>query len=130
MRNSIARFTMQSHEFLIPICMIALGCALFLLLPLAFRHKSRSFSGIGLIFISYLFGITTWLLCLSFTLTTSIGWFWLFMGIVSIFGVFPIAIVGTYLIGNPSLSIYIIGLVVITAMTFISGVFTLSKVKD
>jgi hypothetical protein len=96
MREWIAGTTLNLYSFLLPWSQWAFLIGVVLLLPLALFKRTRGFAGTILFALSYLFGITTWLLGAGISFV-SYGWLGLIIGLVVLgVGVVPVGIVGAF----------------------------------
>ena len=118
MREWIATTTFGLYQTLLPAAWIALALVVCVLLPLAAWRKTRSFAGMALFLVSWLFGITTWLLGAAISFS-AFGWLGLIIGLVFAgIGVVPLGIVGAFFkMGVPGIGV---GLLVMLAITLIS----------
>lgn len=73
MRESIALFAAKIYTFLLPFSWLALAISVFVLVPMAFFHKMRSAASLGLLFVSWLFGLTAWTIGATITFV-AYGW--------------------------------------------------------
>lgn len=128
MRDWIAETAINAYSFLLPLSQIAVVVALFVLLPLALWRKTRGGAGVALHYVSYLFGLTTWLLGAAVTFT-SFGWVGLIIGLfIAGVGVVPFGIIGAFFILNiNSLGISLILMLAITYATRLVSAFIVIK---
>ena len=115
MREWIAVTTLNLYSLLLPWSQWALLIAVVLLLPLAIFKRTRGFAGTALFALSYLFGITTWLLGAGISFI-SYGWLGLIIGLVVLgVGVVPVGIVGAYFkLGQTEIALTLVAMTIIT----------------
>ncbi len=115
MREWIAVTTLNLYSLFLPWSQWALLIAVVLLLPLAIFKRTRGFAGTALFALSYLFGITTWLLGAAISFI-SYGWLGLIIGLVVLgVGVVPVGIVGAYFkLGQTEIALTLVAMTIIT----------------
>ena len=115
MREWIATNTLNLYSLLLPWSQWAFLIAVILLLPLAIFRRTRGLAGTGLFALSYLFGITTWLLGAGVSFI-SYGWFGLIIGLVVLgVGVVPVGVLGAYFeLGQTEVALTLVGMSFIT----------------
>lgn len=97
MREEIIEYSILLYEKFLPVATLGLVVLIVILLPLAVFRKTRSFAGKGVVFFSFVIGVTTWLLG---TAITFIAWGWpaVIIGILlGGVGVVPIAILASFI---------------------------------
>ena len=72
MNQAIAEFCVRAYTFLLPIAWIGVAIVALVLLPMAIFRATRRAAGTGMVFSSYLFGITTWFQNLEFIVNLSL----------------------------------------------------------
>ncbi len=98
MNEALATLAIRIYTFLMPISWVAFFIALVFLVPMAFFRGMRRQAGFNLIWASYVFGLTTWLLGAAVTFAT-LGWFGLLVGLFLLgVGVVPIGIFSAFFI--------------------------------
>lgn len=108
---------------------LALGVVIFLLLPLAFIRKTRAVSGIGIIVVSYIFGLTLWVFGLLLTYDLW-GFIAVFIGLFMFgVGVIPMAMLATLFKGMWSTFGELVLLTVLTFGTRFAGAWIVSKAE-
>lgn len=113
--------------WLFVLSIVLFGISVFVLLPLSFFKKLRSFTGGGLIIFSYVFGVTGWFVGL---LVTWIYWggFAVFMGLCFFgIGVVPIAILASAINAGWSNLFMIVFLLIATYGARIIGVILIEN---
>jgi len=122
MREWVVEKAADIYTFLLPFTWIALAVAVLILLPLAAWPKTRAAGGSGLVFVSYIFGATTWFLGAAVTFG-SFGWIGLIIGIfVCGLGVVPLGIFGAFFgLGMSELGISLCVMLVITLAARFAG---------
>jgi hypothetical protein len=116
-------FCDKVYDLLILISAISIIAGVVLFLPLSLFKRTRGFSGIGLVSISYVFGITLWVWCLLTTYTLW-GGFWTFVGVaMGGIGVLPMAFIAAALKGIWALCGQIIGILILTFVTRMFGCY-------
>jgi len=90
----------EVYPWLVTILDFSIFISLFILSPLSFFKKTRGISGVGLVYLSYVFGITLWVW--SFLLTYNLwGVIALVIGLFFLgLGVIPIALLATIFNGE------------------------------
>lgn len=122
MSEAIAEFCVKAYSFLLPVSWIGVVIVVVILLPLAIFKATRGFAGIGILFSSYVFGITTWFLGTAVTFATW-GWPAVIIGLLlGGVGVVPIGILAAFIsLGQPPLGVSLIIMVVIVFAARIAG---------
>lgn len=128
MRDWVMSTAIGLYTTMLPFYLIALAITIFILLPLAFWQRTRSFSGTGLVIASYVFGVTTWLLGAGLTFGL-FGWFGLIIGLlIAGVGVVPLAIIGAiFKLSDGGLALAIFLMVVITLAARFGGFYASAK---
>lgn len=93
-------FSMNALPWLNLATYFAFGFSLFVLLPLSFFRRTKSFSSYGLILASYIYGINLW--CFSFLITLYYwGYLAVILGIsIAGIGIIPIALLAVIFNGE------------------------------
>ena len=128
MRESVMELATNAYTFMLPFYVIAVAIALLIVLPLTFWKKSRGVAGVSLIVLSYVFGLTTWLLGSAVTFG-SFGWFGLIFGLLILgIGVVPLGIIGAFFkLDSGPLAITLIVMVLVSLSARFAGVYAVSK---
>ncbi len=128
MREWITETTLHLYSILLPISQWAFIISIVLLLPMAIFQRTRSLAGSLLFALSYLFGITTWLLGAGISFA-SFGWWGLILGLIIFgIGVVPIGIIGAYFeLGITGIAVSLIFMSVITYGTRLLGAYFVDK---
>jgi hypothetical protein len=121
-REWIVEKAVSVYTFLLPFAWLALAVTVLILLPLAAWPDTRAAGGAGLIFVSYIFGATTWFLGAAITFG-SFGWIGLISGIfVFGIGVVPLGIIGAFsALSMNELGVYLCVMLVITLAARFAG---------
>jgi hypothetical protein len=94
MRVTIIEFAIRGYTAMLPIAWITLAVIVCVLIPMAFIRRFRGPASKGMLLMSFIIGITTWLLGAVATFA-SFGWIGLIIGLVLLgVGVVPLGIVG------------------------------------
>jgi hypothetical protein len=122
MHEWIIDISLHVYTFLLPFSSMAFAIALLVLGPLAIWRKTRGAAGVGLFFISYLFGATTWFLGAAVTFG-SFGWVGLIIGFfIAGIGVVPLGIIGAFFrLGINELGVSLCVMLVITLAARFAG---------
>ena len=70
MTEAILNFSIKAYTLLLPISWIGIVIFILVLVPMAFFKGTRAQAGLGMVFASYLFGVTTWFLGATVTFAT------------------------------------------------------------
>lgn len=122
MREAIAAWAISAYSVLLPIAQIGFIIGVFVLLPMALFKRSRSSAGTGLVLVSYLIGLTTWLLGAAITFA-SFGWFGLILGLLLAgIGVVPLAVIAAFFkLEIVSMGVSLIVMAIITIAARVGG---------
>lgn len=114
MSEWIAQVALKWYASWLPVAWLAFGVSVFVLAPLSFWARARSWTTSGMIVASYIIGFTTWLLGAGMTFAT-FGWLGLLVGLLLFgVGVVPIGAIGAYFkLDQGVLAASIIGMAVI-----------------
>jgi len=118
------------YPWLVNISSIAFLTLIFILLPLTIFRKTRAFAGNGIVFASYVFGITLWVwgMLVTFELW---GGFGLFIGLsIAGVGVVPLAMLATMFKGLWPIFWQLVVLLILTFGARFTGMFAISKVEN
>lgn len=128
MRDWLIQMSIKIYEILLPISWIALAVAILVVFPLMYFRKTRGAAGRCLVFISYLFGVTTWFLGAAVTFI-SFSWVGLAIGILVFgIGVVPLGIFGAFFkLGINDLGVSICVMPIITLAARLIGVAAISR---
>lgn len=128
MIENLTAISINAYQFLLPFASIAAVIAVVILIPMAFFKATRRASGKGFFFLSFLFGITTWLLGAAVTLIAW-GWWGVIIGIFLLgIGVVPIGILAAFIsLDEPSLGISLIVMTVIVMAARFGGAVLIEK---
>ena len=123
MNQYITEFCIKAYSFLLPISWIVIAIIVVILLPLSLFRATRGFAGAGIIYSSYLFGLTTWFLGATVTFATW-GWTGLLIGLVIAgVGVVPTGILAAFIsLKDPNLGFSLIAMVAIVFATRMAGI--------
>jgi len=118
------------YPWLVMISAIALLICILVLLPLAFFHKTRGFSSLGLYIASYIFSATLWVW--AFLLTYALwGAMALFIGLfLAGIGVVPIAMLATLFNGEWSVFGQLVLLLIFTFGCRMLGIYLGEKAEQ
>ena len=121
-REWIVEKAVSVYTFLLPFAWIGLAVTVLIILPLAAWPDTRAAGGAGLVFVSYIFGATTWFLGAAITFG-SFGWIGLISGIfVFGIGVVPLGIIGAFsALSMNELGVYLCVMLVITLAARFAG---------
>lgn len=128
MREWVLEVAVKAYTFTLPFYEFALAVAIFVLLPLAIWRKTRGVAGVGLLAMSYIFGLTTWLLSAAVTFG-SFRWFGLIIGFLVLgVGVVPLAIISAiFKLDNGGLAMVLFVMVLVTFGARFGGIYAASK---
>ena len=128
MTQSIFDLSVVAYTFLLPLAWIGVAILIVIFLPISFMQGTKSFAGKGIFTMSYLFGVTTWLLSCIITFATwgvaglIIGLFFLGVGVV------PMAILASFImLKSLSMGLSIIVMAALTFGTRLYGIYLLSE---
>ena len=123
MNQYITEFCIKAYSFLLPISWIGIAIIVVILLPLSLFRATRGIAGAGIVYSSYLFGLTTWFLGATVTFATW-GWTGLLIGLaIAGVGVVPIGILAAFIsLKDPNLGFSLIALVAIVFATRMGGI--------
>ena len=115
MSTRIIELAAAAYEWLLPLAWSAFGVLIAVLLPLSAFRGLRKWTGEAINWSSYVFGLTTWFLGATVTLSTW-GWVALLIGLIFFgVGVVPIGILAAFIgLKNPALGFSLIVMSIIT----------------
>ena len=128
MIEKIVEASINAYQFLLPFASIAAVIAVVVLVPMAFFRSTRRASGKGFFFLSFLFGITTWLLGAAVTLIAW-GWWGVIIGTFLFgVGVVPIGILAAFVsLNEPELGVSLIVMTLIVMASRFGGAVLIEK---
>ena len=118
------------YPWLTLISAIAFFVCILILLPLAFIHKTRAFSGLGLFIASYVFGATLWVLAFLLTYTLWGATALMFGLLLAGVGVVPMAMLATIFSGEWLVLSELILLVISTFGSRMLGLYLSEKAEE
>ena len=128
MRETIANISLSAYSFLLPIAEISFLVAVLVLLPMAVLRRTRHIASVGLVVVSYVVGITTWLLGAGITFA-SFGWLGLFFGLLLFgMGVVFLGIAGAFIrLDQPDLAVSLLAMSITAIAAQFGGFYLLKK---
>ena len=114
MNDAIAQLALRWYASWLPMAWLVLAVSIFVLAPLSFWRRARSWTTTGMLTSSYVIGFTAWLLGAGVTFA-SFGWLGLIVGLLVFgVGVVPIGAVGAFFkLDDGGLAASIIGMALV-----------------
>jgi hypothetical protein len=128
-RHSVAAWTLNAHDFLIPWAGLVLTLVVLVLVPMAFFQRTRPITAFGFLVASWVIGVMPWLAGVSLTLR-AFGWLGFVLGMMFVgLGVIPLGIfVAFFLAKNATaLGVGMIAEVVVTILLRVGGAAVTQK---
>jgi hypothetical protein len=112
--ETMIRWAASAYVFMLPAAQIGVVIALLILLPMALLRRTRGYAATGILVVSYVVGLTAWLLGLTTTLA-AFGWLGLFVGLLMAgVGVVPLGMIAAYFkMDNTVLALSLLGMAIL-----------------